>query len=622
MSSLVAEEEASARGKDRPSVEVHTGLPSIMVSPSSPVQPVDEPIRATAERPQRASRYSDEDDNDTPPTSPITDTKPPTSPVNKSPSTKSKSADKPEQQTPTSWLKRLGLDSSPSQPRDGATNGDATSTTSESPSLFSLPSFSFPSMPSMPNFSIPTLSSLVPKLPPTTSFPVFHEESEEEEEEDPPSPDMGTDTSRPPRSRRQPTRKMSGSAVLDREGDGPSDLHLHEADENGRSFTHRANHTHAHAGTHHLRHASDSSAGARKVSTSSNKSHSRLNPLEHAIASASPNSARQAELDAAERRWASGQGPMGAAVGARPGVVRKQSVTQMGKALMGTAAGTSELGQVASSSSASSSPPEPVAVGTAASASPRKAKFSLLSSMRRKKDVKPPRPLSLQSVPDSPSSIPPPSPGAASSIASPDRARGGRDHRGDKIKYAKVRVNGKKHRELDHLFIAQELNFASTLPPKASPPLHDGASTHSAAPSHADGPKPVWVTKWSPDGRLFAAGGHGGVVRVWKVLSSAEERAGQEGGVMAVFEAAPLVEWRSHEADVLDMCWSKNSNFLLTSSMDSSVRLFHVDRAECLCAFQHLALVTSIAFCPVNDKYFVSGCKSGSGSECRFCGLC
>lgn len=41
--------------------------------------------------------------------------------------------------------------------------------------------------------------------------------------------------------------------------------------------------------------------------------------------------------------------------------------------------------------------------------------------------------------------------------------------------------------------------------------------------------------------------------------------------------------------------------------MDKSVRLWHVSRKECLCAFQHQDVVTSIAFHPKDDRYFLSG---------------
>ena len=38
--------------------------------------------------------------------------------------------------------------------------------------------------------------------------------------------------------------------------------------------------------------------------------------------------------------------------------------------------------------------------------------------------------------------------------------------------------------------------------------------------------------------------------------------------------------------------------FLLSSSMDKTVKLWHISRKECLCCFQHSEFVTSIAFHP------------------------
>ncbi|KAK9893812.1 hypothetical protein P389DRAFT_198558 [Cystobasidium minutum MCA 4210] len=73
-----------------------------------------------------------------------------------------------------------------------------------------------------------------------------------------------------------------------------------------------------------------------------------------------------------------------------------------------------------------------------------------------------------------------------------------------------------------------------------------------------------------------------------------------------VFNNKPLHEWKGHTSDVLDVSWSKN-NFLISSSMDKTVRLWHVSRKECLCAFQHPDFVTSIAFHPKDDRYFLSG---------------
>lgn len=73
-----------------------------------------------------------------------------------------------------------------------------------------------------------------------------------------------------------------------------------------------------------------------------------------------------------------------------------------------------------------------------------------------------------------------------------------------------------------------------------------------------------------------------------------------------VFVNKPIHEWKGHTSDILDISWSKN-NFLISSSMDKTVRLWHISRKECLCAFQHPDFVTSIAFHPKDDRYFLSG---------------
>ena len=56
----------------------------------------------------------------------------------------------------------------------------------------------------------------------------------------------------------------------------------------------------------------------------------------------------------------------------------------------------------------------------------------------------------------------------------------------------------------------------------------------------------------------------------------------------------------------LSWCYSRNT-FLLSSSMDKTVRLWHVSRVECLACFLHEDFVTAITFHPRNDKYFLSG---------------
>ncbi|RKP36916.1 WD40-repeat-containing domain protein, partial [Dimargaris cristalligena] len=77
-----------------------------------------------------------------------------------------------------------------------------------------------------------------------------------------------------------------------------------------------------------------------------------------------------------------------------------------------------------------------------------------------------------------------------------------------------------------------------------------------------------------------------------------------------IFEDAPYREYHGHTRDILDLSWSKH-DFLLSSSMDKTVRLWHISRQECLCCFHHIDFVTSIAFHPRDDRFFLSGSLDG-----------
>ena len=58
------------------------------------------------------------------------------------------------------------------------------------------------------------------------------------------------------------------------------------------------------------------------------------------------------------------------------------------------------------------------------------------------------------------------------------------------------------------------------------------------------------------------------------------------------------------------MSWS-NNYFMLTSSMDKTVRLWHVALGNCLSVFEHKDFVTAIAFYPNDERYFISGSLDG-----------
>ncbi|KAM8954333.1 WD repeat-containing protein 44 isoform 2-T2 [Pelodytes ibericus] len=157
----------------------------------------------------------------------------------------------------------------------------------------------------------------------------------------------------------------------------------------------------------------------------------------------------------------------------------------------------------------------------------------------------------------------------------------------------------------------------------------------------------VWTMKFSHCGRLLASAGQDNVVRIWvlknafdyfnnmrikyntegrvspspsqeSLNSSKSDTDGAYSGAddndpddkNAPFRQVPFCKYKGHTADLLDLSWSKNY-FLLSSSMDKTVRLWHISRRECLCCFQHIDFVTAIAFHPRDDRYFLSGSLDG-----------
>ena len=114
----------------------------------------------------------------------------------------------------------------------------------------------------------------------------------------------------------------------------------------------------------------------------------------------------------------------------------------------------------------------------------------------------------------------------------------------------------------------------------------------------------VWTMKFNDKGTYLATAGQDRIVRVWTTLKPPKRR----GDVL--FESAPFRSYAGHRGDILDLCWS-HTDWLLSSSMDKTVRLWYTTMSECLRIFTHQDFVTSIQFNPVNDKYFISGSLDG-----------
>nr|KYP67836.1 WD repeat-containing protein 44 [Cajanus cajan] len=182
----------------------------------------------------------------------------------------------------------------------------------------------------------------------------------------------------------------------------------------------------------------------------------------------------------------------------------------------------------------------------------------------------------------------------------------------NKTRRIKVTRNKKRWLEFSGLYIGQEIR------------AHKGL---------------IWTMKFSPNGKYLASGGEDGVVRIWRVISmnksnicftpedstsnikvecdssSPWEKHPSQPFVFlpnSIFqiEESPLQELFGHSSDVLDLAWS-NSDILLSSSMDKTVRLWQVGCNQCLNVFRHNDYVTCIQFNPVDENYFISGSIDG-----------
>lgn len=196
----------------------------------------------------------------------------------------------------------------------------------------------------------------------------------------------------------------------------------------------------------------------------------------------------------------------------------------------------------------------------------------------------------------------------------------------------RVRQYGKSYKEVTGLYKSQEIL------------AHTGS---------------IWTIKFSLNGKYLATAGEDCVIHIWKVVES--ERKGdllfdktEDGNlnlllltngspepnsaspnfstqlekkrrgrssisrksvsldhvfvpetVFALSEK-PYCSFEGHLDDVLDLSWSK-SQHLLSSSMDKTVRLWHLASKSCLKTFSHSDYVTCIQFNPVDDRFFISG---------------
>lgn len=134
-------------------------------------------------------------------------------------------------------------------------------------------------------------------------------------------------------------------------------------------------------------------------------------------------------------------------------------------------------------------------------------------------------------------------------------------------KYIKVRSHGKKEKDFNKVFLAQELRGRTGVEIAQS----GGRLVKSGAYKHGDKDgNAIWAMEFSKDGKYLAAGGKDYVVRVWAVIATKEERIAHETEENAaakdgqsvrlnapVFKTRTSQEYGGHTASILDLSWSK-----------------------------------------------------------------
>ncbi|XP_038875438.1 WD repeat-containing protein 44-like isoform X2 [Benincasa hispida] len=199
---------------------------------------------------------------------------------------------------------------------------------------------------------------------------------------------------------------------------------------------------------------------------------------------------------------------------------------------------------------------------------------------------------------------------------------------GSRVRRVKVRHCKKHLKELSALYMGQDIK------------AHEGA---------------ILTMKFSPNGQYLATGGDDGIVKLWQVIEDErsnesdipeidpsciyftvnrlselkpllveKEKMANSMTLRKTSESAciifppkifriletPLHEFHGHSGDILDLSWSKN-NYLLSSSIDKTVRLWRLGSDDCLRVFSHSNYVTCVHFNPMDENYFISGSIDG-----------
>ena len=127
---------------------------------------------------------------------------------------------------------------------------------------------------------------------------------------------------------------------------------------------------------------------------------------------------------------------------------------------------------------------------------------------------------------------------------------------------------------------------------------------------------PIWVIKFSTDGKYLATGCKKGIVKIFEVMNYEYDdfklsyAKSEILSYLNFLNEKPKRILNEHTSDVIDLAWSShNPSYLLTASLDHYVILWDINNENSLLhKYQHGDMVTSVSFSPFVQNIFITGC--------------
>jgi WD40 repeat protein len=154
-------------------------------------------------------------------------------------------------------------------------------------------------------------------------------------------------------------------------------------------------------------------------------------------------------------------------------------------------------------------------------------------------------------------------------------------------------------------------NFAAILEDKPKEGVLAELNQHGA---------PVNCVRFSPNNAYLASAcdGNNATVAVWRLSQGSHSgnlsNFNEQGRGAAAENWSLYCQFRGHTSDIQDICWSPDSNYLASASVDNSIKIWCIvgDHSSCVATLNgHKSWVRGVAWDP-QSKYLASSSEDGS----------